>query len=152
MYISARADYAARALVVLAASPGAAPMRAEAVAAEQGLPPRFVENLLVDLRRGNLVESQRGRDGGYRLARPADAITVGDVIRVVEGPLAEVRGLRPEEMRYEGAAEHLQHVWVATRAALRQVLDATTIDQVARGKLPRPVRRLLEDPGAWLSR
>lgn len=152
MYISARADYAARALVVLAASPGAAPMRAEAVAAEQGLPPRFVENLLVDLRRGNLVESQRGRDGGYRLARPADAITVGDVIRVVEGPLAEVRGLRPEEMRYEGAAEHLQHVWVATRAALRQVLDATTIDQVARGKLPRPVRRLLEDPEAWLSR
>ncbi|HUS62036.1 MAG TPA: Rrf2 family transcriptional regulator, partial [Acidimicrobiales bacterium] len=130
MYISAKVDYATRALAALAASPDGAPMTGDAVAEAQRLPVRYVENLLVELRRSGFVTSQRGNAGGYRLARPAGEISVADVMRAVDGPLAEVRGLRPDQMTYEGAAEHLQHVWVAVRAGLRQVLDSVTIAHI----------------------
>jgi Rrf2 family protein len=151
VYISARVDYATRALLVLAASDGR-PVRGEVLATSQGLPVKFVENTLLDLRRAGLVSSQRGRDGGYRLAKPAKDIAVADVIRALEGPLAEVNGVRPEHLAYEGPAEHLQDVWVATRAALRMVLEGVTLADVIAAKLPRSIGKLLDQPGAWEGR
>src|ERR1700760_3894018 len=108
----------------------------------QGLPRKFVEAILAELRRADLVRSQRGADGGYTLARPPSKITPGSIIRVVDGPLAEIRGLRPNETTYNGAAQHLPDVWVAVRASLRRVLDDTTLAQVLSGNLPAHVRRL----------
>ena len=151
MYISARVDYATRALLALAASDGT-PVRGEVLATSQGMPVKFLENTLVDLRRAGLVASQRGRDGGYRLARPAAQIAVADVIRALEGPLAEVNGVRPEFATYEGPAEHLQDVWVAVRAALRMVLEGVTLADVIAGRLPKDIVKLLDQPGAWEGR
>ncbi len=150
MRVSARADYAIRALLELAA--GDAPIRADAIAAAQGIPPKFLENLLVDLRRARLVVSQRGREGGYRLARASDSITLADVIRAIDGPLAGVRDDAPEDVTYAGAATSLRDVWVALRASMRQVLEATTLADVAGGTLPASLRRLLKDPEAWTRR
>ncbi len=152
MYISAKVDYGTRALLALAASPSDRPVKGEALAQAQGLPVRFVENILVELRRAGLVTSQRGAEGGYRLAHPADAISIAEIIRALEGPLADVRGLRPEEAHYEGPAEHLRDVWVAVRAALRLVLESVTLADVAAGSLPEEVTRLLRDPQAWYRR
>jgi Rrf2 family protein len=149
VYISAKVDYGTRALLALAVAPAGVPVKAEVLADEQGLPVRFVENILVELRRGGLVTSQRGSEGGYRLARPATAITLADVFRALEGPLADVRGLRPEDARYGGPAERLRDVWVAVRASLRAVLEAVTLADVAGGKLPESVTVLLADPDAW---
>lgn len=149
MYISAKVDYAARVLLVLAAAPDGKPIKGETLARGQGLPVKFVENTLVDLRRAGLVASQRGPDGGYRLARPAKDIAVADVIRALEGPLAEVHGVRPEDAVYGGAAANLQDVWVAVRAALRLVLESTTLADVVDGRLPEPVAKLVAAPGAW---
>jgi Rrf2 family protein len=151
MYISARVDYATRILLVLADA-ARAPMHGADLAASQGLPVKVVENTLADLRRTGFVTSQRGTAGGYRLARPAKEIMVADVIRALEGPLAEVHGVRPDERSYEGPAEHLQDVWVAVRAALRSVLETTSIADILSGKLPRPVAKLVSDPDAWLPR
>jgi Rrf2 family protein len=122
---------------------------AQALADGQGLPHKFLEAILGDLRRAGLIRSHRGAVGGYRLAAEADKITIGDIIRAVDGPLAGVRGMRPEEANYDGAAEHLQIVWVATRAAVRGVLDETTLATVVSGKLPAHLRRLADSPGAW---
>jgi Rrf2 family protein len=149
--VSARADYAIRAAVELAAA-GDAPVRADAIATAQGIPPKFLENLLVDLRRSKVVVSQRGQMGGYRLARPATAITLADVIRSIDGPLAGVRDAAPEDVSYAGPATSLREVWVALRASMRSVLEATTVADVAAGKLPASVRRLLKDPDAWSRR
>ena len=149
MYISAKVDYGTRALLALAVAPQDTPVKGEVLAAAQDLPVRFVENILVELRRAGLVNSQRGADGGYRLAQPADAISIAAVIRALEGPLADVRGLRPEDARYQGPAEHLRDVWVALRAALRLVLESVTLADVAQGRLPAAVTELLEDPEAW---
>jgi Rrf2 family protein len=148
--ISARADYAVRAMLELAASDNV--VTAAALADGQGLPHKFLEAILSDLRRAGLVRSQRGADGGYRLTAPADQIAIGDVIRAVDGPLAGVRGMRPEEARYDGVAEHLQTVWVATRSAIRSVLDETTLAHVVSGDLPEHVRRLVDAPEAWQPR
>ena len=150
MYISAKVDYAVRALCSLAAAES--PLTAEALATSQGLPSKFLESILNDMRRSGLLTSQRGPDGGYRLARPASEITVADVIRPLDGPLAEIRGLRPEAAAYEGAAEHLQAVWVAVRASLRSVLDQVTIASIVSGELPPSVSALTADPEAWQSR
>jgi Rrf2 family protein len=150
VHISARTDYAMRALLTLAASDGAL-VKGDALAAAQSLPRKFLEQILIELRRGGIVESHRGAVGGYRLARPADAITLADVMRAVDGPLAEVRGLRPEDTGYVGAAEHLQDVWVAVRASLRAVLESVTLADVVNGKLPRAIVRFTSDPGAWVS-
>jgi len=149
--ISAKSDYAVRALLALATH-GPEPVRGDQLAVEQDLPKKFLEAILGDLRRAGLVRSQRGAVGGYFLARPPSEITLGQVIRAVDGPLAEVRGRRPEETSYEGAAEHLPQVWVAVRSALRGVLDETTLDQVLSGKLPRHIRRLAAEPDAWSPR
>jgi Rrf2 family protein len=151
MRVSARADYAIRALLELAAA-GDAPVRADAIAKAQGIPSKFLENLLVDLRRAKLVVSQRGQAGGYRLARPGSEVTLADAIRAVEGPLADVRDRAPEDVAYPGPATRLRDVWVALRASMRLVLETTTLADVAGGKLPRDVRRLLDDEDAWTRR
>jgi Rrf2 family protein len=149
--ISAKTDYAIRALLSLAAHEPEL-VKVDVVVAEQGLPRKFIEAILGELRRAGLVRSQRGADGGYSLAVPATEITLGAVIRAVDGPLAEIRGLRPHETTYSGVAQHLPEVWVAVRANLRRVLDETTLAQVLSGKLPPHVRRLAESPDAWLPR
>ncbi len=141
-----------RALLTLAAEPGGGSLTAEKLASAQSLPVKFLENILVDLRRGELVRSQRGAEGGYRLARPASSISAADVLRLVDGPLAEVRGQRPGQSSYEGPAEHLQDVWVAARAALRSVLEHVSLADIASGKLPKPIAKLAADPDAWVIR
>lgn len=147
MHIPAKVDYGLRALLSLAAA--GKPQTADELAAAQGLPSRFLGAILADLRRAGLVASQRGAEGGYRLARPPGQITLAEVIRVLDGPLAEVRGYRPEATSYDGAAAHLQQVWVAVRASLRQVLEHVTLAEVVSGKLPKSLLRLTADPDAW---
>jgi Rrf2 family protein len=151
MRISARADYAVRAAVELAAA-GEGPTKGDAIARAQSIPLKFLENILGDLRHAGLVRSQRGADGGYWLARPADQITVADVIRAVEGPLASVRGGPPEDVAYAGAAESLASVWIAVRASLRNVVERVTLADVAAGRLPARVIKLADDPEAWVTR
>jgi Rrf2 family protein len=150
--VTARSDYAIRALLELAAAPAGAPRRAEEIATAQRIPTRFLENLLTDLRRAQLVTSQRGSAGGYRLAREASAISLADVIRVADGPLAAVRDEAPEDVAYTGAAASLREVWIALRASMRSVLETTTIADVASNRLPPDVRALLDDPAAWARR
>ena len=140
-----------RALLTLAADPTGA-LTADRLAAAQNLPVKFLENILVELRRGGLVASQRGAEGGYRLARPATEVTAADVLRLVDGPLAEVRGARPEAAVYDGPAAHLQEVWVAARASLRSVLEGVTLADIVAGRFAEPVAELLADPNAWETR
>ena len=149
MRVSAKADYALRAACELAAAEGQGPVKGEQLARAQSIPPKFLENILLELRHAGLVQSQRGVEGGYWLAKPAAEITLADVIRAVEGPLANVRGTRPEAVRYAGAAEPLQRVWLAVRANLRAVLEAVTLADVAAGSLPGSLDELLADPEAW---
>jgi Rrf2 family protein len=155
MHVSARVDYAVRALLELTVAaeehPGAL-VKGDALATAQHIPPKFLEGILRQLRGAGIVTSQRGADGVYRLARPADTVTIADVVRALDGPLAEVRGGRPEAAVYEGPAVKLQDVWVATRAALRGVLDHVTLADVASGQLPEVVRHYTEDPAAWSPR
>jgi Rrf2 family protein len=147
VHIPAKVDYGLRALLALTAA--VEPQTAELLAAEQRLPPRFLGSILAELRRAGLVASQRGNDGGYRLARAPSAITVADVIRALDGPLAEVRGYRPEATFYDGAAENLRAVWVAVRASLRSVLEHVTLADIVSGRLPKAVSKLTADPDAW---
>jgi Rrf2 family protein len=151
MRISAKADYAVRAAVELA-SAGDGPTKGDAIARAQAIPVKFLENILADLRHAGLVRSQRGAEGGYWLARPAAEITVADVIRAVEGPLASVRGQPPEHVAYEGAAAPLAQVWIAVRANLRKVVEVVTLADIANGQLPSGVEQLAADPEAWLTR
>lgn len=152
MRVSAKVDYAVRALVELAAAAGAGPVKGEAIAAAQDIPLRFTENILSDLRRAGIVASQRGAEGGYWLNVPAASVTIADVIRHTEGALADVRGEPPEDVAYRGPASSLQYVWIATRATLRSVLESVTIADVAGGDLPEVVRRLSSEPDAWSRR
>jgi Rrf2 family protein len=147
--VSAKADYALRACVQLAAAEGEGHIKGERIAQAQDVPLKFLENILGDLRQAGLVRSQRGAEGGYWLARPADEITLAEVIRAVEGPLANVRGVRPDSVTYPGAAEPLRDVWIAVRASLRSVLESVTLADVAAGELPAVVRDLVADPEAW---
>jgi Rrf2 family protein len=149
MRVSAKADYALRAALELAAAEGRGPLKGEQIAHAQRVPLRFLENILLELRHQGLIQSQRGVEGGYWLARPAAEITLADVIRAVEGPLANVRGERPEQTDYVGASASLRDVWVAVRASLRAVLESVTLADVARGELPDEVRELTVDPEAW---
>ena len=152
MRISAKADYAVRAAVQLAAATGdGRPTKGEAIATAQAIPLKFLENILADLRHAGLVRSQRGSEGGYWLiGAPAD-ISVADVIRAVEGPMASIRGQRAEDVPYTGTSETLQQVWIAVRANLRAVLEATTLADIAGGTLPEHVRALAAAPDAWAS-
>ncbi|HEY7706999.1 MAG TPA: Rrf2 family transcriptional regulator [Gaiellaceae bacterium] len=148
MRVSAKVDYALRAAAELAAA-GDGPVKGERISQAQGIPLKFLENILLELRHHGLVQSQRGSDGGYWLARPAEEITLAEVIRAVEGPLANVRGARPETLEYEGNAEPLRDVWVAVRANLRAVLESVTLADVAAGELPGEVVAITRDPAAW---
>jgi Rrf2 family protein len=152
MRISAKVDYAVRAAIELAAVDRERPTKADAISRAQGIPPKFLENILADMRQSGLVRSQRGAEGGYMLARPAEEITVADVIRAVEGPMAAVRGGRPEDVTYDGSAEPLQRVWIAVRSSLRQVAEHVTLADLAAGQLPDHVEQLARDPDAWLTR
>ena len=152
MRISAKADYAVRAMVELAANQEEKPVKAERIATAQDIPLNFLENILGELRHAGLVRSHRGAEGGFRLAKDASAVTVADIIRAVEGPLASVRGAPPEESQYNGASESLPRVWIAVRAALRGVVEEVTVADIAVGKLPRSVDKLAGDPEAWVTR
>jgi len=146
--VSAKADYAIRAAIELALA-GEGPVKGDAIAKAQEIPPNFLENILADLRNAGLVASRRGAEGGYWLARPAGEVTLADVIRAVDGPLANVRGIRSEQVAYSGSAEPLRDVWIAVRASLRGVLERVTLADLASGELPAPVRALAADPDAW---
>ena len=145
--ISAKADYAVRAALELAAASDP-PVKGERLAESQGIPLKFLENILGDLRQAGLVVSQRGPEGGYRLERPGDEISVADIIRAVDGPLASVRGERPESMHYAGAAEQLAPVWIALRASVRSVLERVTLRDVVDGTIPQEIAELASDPDA----
>jgi Rrf2 family protein len=150
MRISAKADYAVRAAAELAAArPEGVPVKGEVLAAAQGIPQKFLENILADLRHAGLVRTRRGVEGGYALTRPAAEIAVADVLRAVEGPLAAVQGVRPEGLRYGGAAGRLPEVWVALRANLRAVLERVTLADLAGGELPEDVAALTTPADAW---
>jgi Rrf2 family protein len=151
MRVSAKAEYAVRAAMELAAAGDETPVKKSAIVSAQRIPPKFLENILGELRNAGLVESQRGSDGGYWLAKPASEISVADVMRAVEGPLASVRNQRPETMEYEGLATPLQQVWVALRASIRDVLEAVTLADLVSGKLPKEVERITKPPEAWVS-
>ena len=148
--VTAKAEYAVRAVMELAAGEGK-PVKRDKIVAAQGIPPKFLENILSELRHAGLVESQRGADGGYWLGPDPAEITVADVMRAVEGPLASVRSSRPETLEYEGLAEPLQYVWVALRSTIRSVLAEVTIADLVSGKLPKHVVALTKDPDAWIS-
>ncbi len=152
MRISAKVDYAVRAVIELAAATDEKPVKAERIATAQQIPLNFLENILGELRHAGLVRSHRGAEGGFRLAKPADQIKVADIIRAVEGPLASVRGGPPEESAYPGPAEALPRVWIAVRANLRSVLEEVTVADIARGELPQAIDKLAEDPEAWVTR
>lgn len=154
MDISSRVDYAVRAMLALdqAGVEGSGPVSIEVLATRQELPRKFLEEIFRDLRLAELVVSKRGARGGYALHRDAADITIGDIFRAVEGPLAEVRGVRPHETAYEGAAANLPTLWVAVRAALRDVLDGTSLEALRTGALPAHVVALTEQPDAWRSR
>ncbi|HEY5519763.1 MAG TPA: Rrf2 family transcriptional regulator [Candidatus Limnocylindrales bacterium] len=151
MRVSAKADYAIRAAVELAAAEGSGQLRADKIAEAQEIPIKFLESILLELKHAGIVRSQRGADGGYALARPGSDISLADVIRAVDGPLANVRGDRPENVKYKGSAARLTDVWIAVRANLRAVLEATSLADVARDDLPDSVRALSGDPDNWIS-
>lgn len=150
MRLSARVDYALRASAELAVS-GNHPVTAVQLAEAQQIPPKFLENILGQLRRSGLIRSQRGPDGGYWLARSAEQISMADIIRAIDGPLLGVRGERPEHVGYEGAARSLQEVWIALRASERAILEQVTLAHLSSGELPAEVRKLTENPEAWES-
>jgi Rrf2 family protein len=153
MRVSASLDYALRAMVELAAaSETGLPVKADEIAASQGIPSRFLAQLLADLRRADLVRSGRGYSGGYWLAVAAADITVADIARVIDGPLADVHGLSPEQFGPPGVAAPTRDLWVAVRAALRSVMEQVTIADLAAGTLPATVTALLDDPDAWIRR
>jgi Rrf2 family protein len=152
MRTTAKADYAVRAAVELAAVGTGQPVKAEDIADAQSIPLNFLENILAELRRAGIVESRRGAAGGYLLARPAEEISLADVIRAVEGPLANVRGVSPDLLEYEGSSERLRDVWVALRASVRGVLEHVTLADVAKGELPPQIAELTQATDAWVRR
>jgi Rrf2 family protein len=151
MRVTARADYAVRAAIELVGASAEAPRKADSVAVAQGIPLSFLENILNQLKSAGVVRSQRGPDGGWWLLRDPAELTVADVIRAVEGPLASVRGERPENLAYDGSAEYLQEVWIALRANIRAVLEHVTLADLASRRLPRSVLALARQPAAWTS-
>jgi len=151
MRISAKADYAVRATVEMAAA-GDEPVKGEKLAEAQGIPLQFLEHILLELKHHGIVRARRGAKGGYWLARPADEVTVAEIVRAVEGPIAHVQSTPPEDIEYRGNAEHLQSVWIAVRASLRTVLEEVTLADLVSGELPSVVGELTSAPGAWVAR
>ena len=149
MRVSAKVDYALRACAELA-SAGEGPVKGDRIAQAQEIPLKFLENILLDLKHAGLVQSQRGAEGGYWLSQAPEEISLAEVIRAVEGPIANVRGLRPEQAEYAGTAAPLRDVWIAVRANLRAVLEVVTLADLAAGRLPDEVAAIAADPDAWL--
>jgi Rrf2 family protein len=155
MHVSAKADYGMRALMELASAYEVNPaqlVKGEAIAKAQDIPLKFLEGILRQLRQSGIVSSQRGAEGGYRLDRKPGEVSIADVVRALDGPLAAVRGQRPEDLEYQGASEHLREVWIAVRVSMRKVLENITLADVASGTLPARVTELLDEPGAWKRR
>ena len=155
MEVSARVDYGMRALLELTHQATQDPERlvtCDSLARNLAMSAKYLESILRSLRQAGIISSQRGSEGGYRLAQPASEVTVADVIRALEGPLAGVRGQPPEEAIYPGRAAHLRDVWVATRAALRDVLEHVTLAEIETGQMPPSVTEHLSAPGAWKRR
>jgi Rrf2 family protein len=151
VHVSAKADYAVRAVLELAAAGGGS-LSADVIAARQRIPQPFLQKILHELQTARVVVSQRGREGGHRLAGAATEITLADVLRAVEGPLADVRGIAPEDAHYAGPAARLQDVWIALRANVRAVLEEVTLADLAAGRLPPAVTALASHPESWVRR
>ncbi|MGA9633656.1 MAG: Rrf2 family transcriptional regulator [Solirubrobacterales bacterium] len=151
MRISAKVDYAMRASLELAAA-GGDPIKGEAIADAQGIPLKFLENILGELKHTGIVASRRGAQGGYWLAKDAGEVSLADIVRAVEGPLASVRGQGPESLAYRGEAVQLQRVWIALRANIRAVMEDTSLADVIGEELPSPIRELSEPAEAWSRR
>ncbi|KRA38732.1 MULTISPECIES: RrF2 family transcriptional regulator [unclassified Nocardioides] len=149
MRVSAKSDYALRALIAMASRSDGRAVSAEELGRLQDIPHGFLQAILADLRRASIVMSQRGQSGGWRMAREADTVSVADVIRAVDGPLVSVYGLRPEAVNYNESAEVLQHVWIAARRALREVFEDVSIQQLSDGVLPEAVTSRTADEDAW---
>jgi Rrf2 family protein len=150
MRVSAKADYAVRAAAELAAA-GDGPVKGEKLAEAQDIPLQFLEHLLLELKHNGIVRARRGAKGGYWLARPADEVTIADLVRAVEGPIADVQSTPPEAIEYRGNSEHLREVWVAVRASLRSVLEEVTLADLVSGDLPPVIEELTSQPDAWLT-
>jgi Rrf2 family protein len=151
MRISAKADYAVRAAAELAAA-GDDPVKGEKLAESQQIPLQFLEHILLELKHARIVRARRGAKGGYWLAKDPAEVTLADVIRAVEGPLANIQDIAPESTHYPGNAERLSDVWVAVRASLRRVLESVTLADLRDGELPTEVAELARDEGAWVTR
>ncbi|MCB0870122.1 MAG: Rrf2 family transcriptional regulator [Solirubrobacterales bacterium] len=151
MRVSAKADYAVRAVAELAASPDG-PVKGERLADSQDIPLQFLEHILLDLKHSGIVRARRGAKGGYWLAKPSEEVSIADVIRAVEGPIANVQSAPPESITYSGSAKELQSVWIAVRASLREVLESTSLADLVSGELPDHVRELADDKDAWAPR
>ena len=149
MRVSAKVDYALRAAIELAALESEWPVKGERLASGQNIPLRFMENILGELRQAGIVASKRGAEGGYMLARAPAEIALADVIRAVDGPLANIGGLRPDQLTYDGSAASMKEVWIAVRSALRSVLEEVTVADVAGGDLPPALTAAIDDPDAW---
>ena len=152
MRVSAKADYAVRAAAELASTGETGPIKGERLAEAQDIPLQFLEHILLELKHAGIVRARRGAKGGYWLARPADDVTVAEVIRAVEGPIAHVQSAPPESITYRGSAQHLQEVWIAVRASLRSVLESVTLADLVSGELPPVVEHLAGSPDAWAPR
>src|SRR6476660_9110069 len=150
MRVSAKADYAVRAAAELAAA-GEGPVKGEKLAEAQDIPLQFLEHILLELKHHGIVRARRGAKGGYWLARPADEVTIADLVRAVEGPIADVQSTPPEAIEYRGNSEHLREVWVAVRASLRSVLEEVTLADLVSGNLPPVIEELTSQPDAWLT-
>jgi len=142
MRVSAKADYALRAMAQLASEPAEHPVTAEHIADAQDIPLRFLLAILGELKHARLVRSSRGASGGYSLSRVADEISLAEIMRVVEGPLVNLHDSRVGELGYHGAAESLTDVWRAVRTNVRSVLEEVTLADVVARKLPVQVRKL----------
>ena len=151
MRVSAKADYAIRAAAELASSDGD-PVKGEQLAEAQDIPLQFLEQILLELKKAGIVRTRRGARGGYWLAKSASEVSLAEVIRAVEGPIANVQSAPPESITYRGNAASLQQVWIAVRASLRQVLESVTLEQVVSGDLPAEVTSLATPEDAWITR
>ena len=151
MRVSAKVDYAVRAAAELAGVEDG-PVKGERLAEAQDIPLQFLEHILLELKHHGIVRARRGAKGGYWLARPADDITIADIVRAVEGPIAHVQSSPPEAIEYRGNAKHLQEVWIAVRASLRTVVEQVTLADLVSGELPPVVEHLAASPDAWVAR
>ena len=149
MRVSAKSDYALRALIEMAGLADGRAVSAEELGRLQDIPHGFLQAILADLRRAGVVMSQRGQSGGWRMGRPASEVSVADVIRAVDGPLVSVYGLRPEAVSYNDSADVLQHVWIAARSSLREVFEEVSIQQLSDAQLPAAVTKRTADEDAW---